>query len=790
MKPGGVASSSKRTSIAGVALVTVLLMVVGAAQAQPEPVVARGGPEIGESENPYEGAAAFAEMRAGFEAAAGTHPYVAAREQVERMVRANAVAPGAFARDWTFLGPSDVGGRVRALVVDPRNTNVLYAGGVSGGVWKSTDAGGSWVPLTETFANVGVSAIVIDPRDSNVLYVGTGEFIATRFSDSPLNGVGILKTTDAGATWRLLRATINNADFQVVHDLAISAADSNVLYASTTTGVSRSTDGGQTWQVVLQVDSESGCAEIALRTDRSPDVLLASCADFFPDGVYLSSDGGNTWAKVIDTVNGERAGRAAIAFAPSNQDIAYASVARTVDSPAGSSGTLALLRSDDGGQTWTVRNSGTTNWLGYCEDPAGQGYYGNVVAVDPTDPNRVWLGGVDMFRTDDAGQTVTIASYWWFSPEVTPPSPGMHADQHVITFDPGYDSANNQTIYFGNDGGVFRTRTSRAALPSNECYQPNNQVQYEPLNNGLAITQFWAGTVSNDGALLMGGTQDNGTWIRPSGAGADGWRWAIGGDGFDVAIAPANDRYYGEVYGHQGIRILRSSTGQVEDFIEVTKSSLNDSGLFFTPFVLDPSNPSVLWTGGHYMWRTTNGGDVWVQSSPEFTQGRRAVSAIGISPTDSNIIYAGSNAGDLWATTNGTASPPTWTQLPTQGGYVTAIAVHPADPRTAYATIGAFGLPHLLKTTDGGTTWTDIGTELPDVPFSAVAINPRNPDMVFVGTDAGAFESPNGGTTWFPANGNMASTIVQDLVFRPGTSELYLFTHGRGAYAVDVGTGG
>jgi photosystem II stability/assembly factor-like uncharacterized protein len=691
-------------------------------------------------------------------------------------------------------------------VVDPNDTNVLYVGGVAGGVWKSVDRGASWTPLTDTFANVGVSSIAIDPSDSRVVYVGTGEGFANRTNFEPTNGVGIMKTTDAGATWRILPATIGNPDFRVVHDLVVSTNDPDRLYAATTTGISRSTDGGGSWEVVLRTQTYAGCPGLAIRTDRNPDVLLAACSDAYPDGVYRSADGGDTWTKVIAAVEGETAGAAAVEFAPSNQDIAYASVARTIDSPGGANGTLALLRSEDGGQTWTVRNRGgftpgSPSWLNHCPGQTGQGYYGNVIAVDPSNPDRIWLGGVDSFRSDDGGRTITVASYWWLDqrhwPNLPVPSPWVHADFHAIVFDPGFDGTSNQTVYFGTDGGVFRTQNALAPLPSDACdgdalwnqpIESLNDVVYEPLNDGLTLTQFWGGTVSGDGTVVFGGTQDNGTWLRPSGAGPDGWSFAMGGDGFDVAISPGKELFYGEWPGTAGIAIGRSTTGQLQTFQDIT-DTVQDVGLFVTPFTLAPSAPGTIWTGGHFMWRSQSRGDpgTWVQVSPLLvTTQFEGISAIAVAPSDAAVVYAGSSDGQLFTTRNGTASPPSWSAVRADG-YVSAIAVHPADPRVAYATVASFGVPHVLKTTDGGATWHDVGADLPDVPANAVAVNPRNPAMVFVGTDAGVFESPNGGGTWLPANGSMTTTIVQELVFRTGTSDLYVFTHGRGVFRVDVG---
>lgn len=793
---GATRASWRSTAIAGFA--TLVLTAVAVLQALPGPMAREKAAELGETDSPEAATEALATMRGEAMSSAGVK-YLLARQQIQQMLQQSPIAPGAFDREWESLGPTDVGGRVRALAIDPKNPNVLYAGGIAGGVWKSEDAGASWRPLTETLSNVGVSSIAIDPRDHNVIYVGTGEQLANRTDFEPFSGVGIMKTTDGGATWRILPQTIGVPEFNVVGDIVISAADSNVIYAGVSGGVARSIDAGKSWKIVLRGALPSGCSDLALRTDGSPDILLASCSADSPDGVYLSEDGGDSWKKVISEVAGEPAAFASIAFAPSNQNVAYASVSRTWDSPGGGSGTLALLRSEDGGRTWSRRDDGTVNWLGHCGDAVGQGDYGNAIAVDPTDPNRIWLGGVSGFRSDDGGRTLTIASYWFLdqtTPNLPTLSPWVHADYHAIVFDPRYDGSTDQTVYFATDGGIFRTQNDRASLPNTECRDKPlvreplsslNKVLYEPLNHGLSITQFWAGTVSNDGDVLMGGTQDNGTWIRWKGGGPNSWSLAIGGDGFDVAITPSQDLFYGENPGHRGISISRSTTGNLGGFDDIT-NKIDDTGEFVTPFALDPADPSVLWTGGHFMWRTRDGGDLWVQASPRL-DGSYAMSAIGIAPSDSDTVYVGSSSGALFATKDASDSPPDWRRLPVRAGYVSSIAVHPTRPDTAYATVAEFDVPHVLKTTNGGATWTDIGKDLPNVPASSVAINPRDPQMVFVGTDSGVFESHDGGETWFPANGNLTSTIVQDLVFRPGTSELYLFTFGRGAYRVDVGTG-
>ncbi|MCA1727553.1 MAG: hypothetical protein LC722_07870, partial [Actinobacteria bacterium] len=313
------------------------------------------------------------------------------------------------------------------------------------------------------------------------------------------------------------------------------------------------------------------------------------------------------------------------------------------------------------------------------------------------------------------------------------------------------------------------------------------------LNEGLSITQFWGGAVNGDGTVLIGGTQDNGTYVRAAGGGPNDWRLVLGGDGMLVAVAPDASAYYAENPGIDGLAISRSTTGEPGSF-RPSVQGIVDKGLFVAAYEMDPSDPLTLWAGGSKLWRTTNGGDLWIESSPLLEQPgfESGVSAIGVAPGNSDIVYAGTSSGRVWVTASGRGTPPAWTEvtglLPTgPNGRVSSIAVDPSNPDVAYLTHTFFGVPHVWKTTDRGGTWTSIDGNLPDVPVSTVAVNPRNPQMVFIGTDIGVFESPNGGATWHPSGSNVPGIYVMELFFRAGTSELYAFTHGRGAYMVDVG---
>jgi photosystem II stability/assembly factor-like uncharacterized protein len=767
---------------------------------------------LGARENPLEGRIAWAESRMTADGRLPLLNYVRAAYRNRAMLRRarlaarlGQIAPGAFTRAWKALGPADEGGRTQTLVVNPRDPNVMYVGGVAGGVFKSTDAGASWKPVTEAFGNVTVSSLVLDPTNPDVVYAGTGELLASGHQ-RPTTGIGILKSTTAGASWRLIPSTVG---FGPVNDIVVSPNDPLAVYASTERTVLRSSDGGTSWQPSL-ADGGDTCRDLAIRTDRNPDTVFAACAHNQGGSVWRTVDGGARWDPVITTVEEAPIGNTALAIAPSNQEIVYASVGE-VPNELGAHA-LALVRSDQGGAdgTWQVVNTaddtpGHPRYLASCRSRSGQAWYGNAIGVAPNDPEHLWLGGVDLFRSDDGGRTITVAGYWELrqAHALQDGTPYVHADFHAIEFHPNYDGAGNQTVYFGNDGGVFRTTNDRAPLADPNCFplqessgDPNrtNDVVYDALNDGFSAIQFYGGAVSDDGRYLLGGAQDNGNWALDTQAGGpNDWFMVQGGDGFEVAISPANDAFYMEYTNGAVTRIpqLVETTGyqQEELYNRLLPLAGQGGGRFHSPILLDPNDPNVLYVGLAQLWRTLDRGATFVPASDQFIG---SVSAIAVAPGNGDVIYSGTEFGQVYVTVNGRTQPPAWTDISAglPSGLVSSIAINPADPRIAYATFATFGVPHVWKTTDQGASWVDVSRDLPDVPANTVAINPVNPEMVYAGTDSGVYESVNGGATWLPASGRLISTIVMDLVFRTGTSELYAFTHGRGAFMVDVGTGG
>jgi hypothetical protein len=424
-----------------------------------------------------------------------------------------------------------------------------------------------------------------------------------------------------------------------------------------------------------------------------------------------------------------------------------------------------------------------------------QGWYDNIIAVDPVDPDIVWVGGVDLFRSDDGGQNFGIAAYWIFYLQNPPPPYQIHPDHHAIVFHPSYDGVTNRIMYFGNDGGLFRTTNARAATSQEDCPLPGDEplpeIVFERLNNNYGVTQFYHGDAAREIDRFIGGCQDNGTNRVNSAGTPNDWSMIFGGDGGYVAIDPTNPNVmYIEIQFFPEIR--KSINGGLSFFYAINGITDTD-GLFITPFAMDQSNPSVLWTGGSRPWRTTNAAVSWAPAGPFFAAPDQ-ISAIAISPTDGNVVYLGFSDGFVARSTNGLAASPTWTVrgaaqgLPV-GGYVSSVAVDPQDPDVAYATYSTFGIPHIYRTVNGGAAWTSIDgigfDGVPDIPVHWLEARPCNPEQLYAATELGVFASDDSGATWQPANVGLANVVVESLDFKDENT-LVAFTHGRGAFVAEL----
>jgi photosystem II stability/assembly factor-like uncharacterized protein len=692
-------------------------------------------------------------------------PYGAALARVRQMRALEVVGPDDRVSPWSAIGPANIGGRTLCLAIRPGNPNVLFAGSASGGLWRSTTGGvgaAAWTYVDTGYPVLGVSTIALDPGNPDVMYIGTGEAYdhdnsiggdvvrTTRGS----YGVGILKSTDGGASWSP-SLDWSYEQSRGVWMIQVHPLNHAILFAATTEGVYRSTDAGATWTLVNPVVM---AMDVRIHP-TNPDIVFAAHGNFASAGfgIYRSTDGGGTWTRLTTGLPASWTGKTGLAIAPGAPDTIYASIA---DSDTG----RGLYKSIDGGDTWVQINPS-----GYQEY---QGWYSHYVVVSPFDPQTLFTGGIEVYRSTNGGATLDVRTDWqsvYFG--TSPPQgpiggPGYaHADQHFAVWHP----TDPNTIYFTSDGGIFKST--------------DLGVTFQSLIGGYQTTQFYNG-FSNSGAnaaLAMGGLQDNFPAIYD---GTTSWRRVIGGDGTWTAINPTDDATM--FASTQNLAVQRSRDGGARWTSIAPPTASDDVTAFAAPYVLAPSKPAVLYAGRTRVYRSGNEGSGWTATNGGLRlDGGNPVLALAISKTNDAVVYAGTaplaGRAHLYRTRNSGA---TWTDitgsLPDR--YPSDIAVDPADDRQVFVTFLGFGTSHVFRSIDSGDTWIDIGAGLPDIPTSAIEVDPVHPFVLYLGTDLGIFVSANLGTSWHPFMRGMPQAMVNDLkVFAPG-GVLRAATHGNGAW--------
>ena len=672
--------------------------------------------------------------------------------------------PLATAR-WRFAGPTNIGGRVVDIAVDPVAADTIYVAAATGGVWKSADRGARFTSIWPAANPQSMGALVITPNGT--LFAGTGEANPGGGSIT-YGGGGIFRSVNGGVTWQ----RVGLANSGAIGRLVIDPTNPQRIFAAVTgrlynpggqRGVYESTDGGSTWRRVLAGDnSTTGAVDLAI-DPTNPNRVFASMWDHLrePDlrtyggvgsGVYRSTDGGSTWQRLTNGLPPPSAtiGRIGIAVAPSNPQRVFAIVIQTGGLFQG------LYRSDDGGDSWTqLPNSSALS--------AAQSTYGwwfGRIWVDPANQNHVFGAGVYLCESTDGGSSFIGQ----FSP---------HADDHAMIWDlkvPG-------RVYLGNDGGTYRSDV-------------NGSHDQWTFAVSQPFTQFYSVDVSEqDTTRVVGGAQDNG--VNRSYGGAS-WNTYIGGDGEEALIDPADQNM---VYGcSQYGECSRSTNGGTtnSDFTGATVSSRRN---WFSPLQFDPSNSAVLYYAGNQVNRSADHAVHWSVVSPDLTGGPGrdpnypfgTITTLAAAKTDSNRLFAGTDDGRVWFTTNLGVN---WTRvidpnLP--GTWVTRVAADPASSSVAYATFSGFRsgmqLPYVLKTIDGGTTWTSIVGNLPQAPVNDVVVVGSS---LYVATDVGVFASDDGGTTWSTAGAKLPNVPVTDLEYVAASNSLYAATFGRGIFSLTL----
>lgn len=767
-------------------------------------------------------------------------------EQMRSMIRARGeVLPGtrvespertpnvASIPTWNPIGPAPTSnpifapftsGRVIALAVDPEDPTgkTAYLGAAEGGVWKTTDGGQHWTPLTDFEPSVAAASIALDASTTpTTIYVGTGEqgFIDLAISAPSYYGAGVLKSTDGGMTWQQLGASTFVGPFAPqfypgggarIRSLAVSPDGKDLLAAveifgqGSQDGIYRSTDGGNIWTNVL-----SGAQGTSVVFDPTPPskagmwtayAALGAPTGSGANGIYKSTDGGQTW--ILQSLPVGNVGTVDLTIAQSSPSTLFAAVA---DASTFSSLLLGVFKTTKGGTNWTPLNGSPLvtggNATGFCD---AQCFYDMFIRVSPTNPMLVFAGGAaanaTLIRSLDGGTTWTEVS------DNRTSNNGLHVDEHAFAF-----SANGNMAYTGNDGGVWGTTNPTATT-----------IPWTNLNQTLQITQFYGGLSIHPATtgIGYGGTQDNGTqgyigtlqWVSTQTCG-DGTFTAI-----DLQVPST---VYTDCPAFGGPTIFKSVANGTPNNLLTNPQVINwsfistainpfDPSAFEPPLVIDPSNSQTVYYGTYRVWATPDGGNTWAAISPDLTGvttnfncGASIFSAgcilttIAVAPSSSGSIYAGSDNSQVQVTMNGGTS---WTNisagLPPRA--VTQIGVDSLASSTAYVTFSGFSgfggdtQGHVFKTTNGGQAWTDISgsgpNALPNIPVNDIVVDPDLANTLYVATDVGVFETTDGGTNWSPLGmTTLPHVAVMSLKLHRASRTLRAATHGRGVWDLELG---
>ena len=698
--------------------------------------------------------------------------------------------------EWRSIGPANMGGRVADVEGVPGDPNIVYVATASGGLWKTTNSGVTWKPIFERQGTMSIGDIALQPGNPDVVWVGTGE---SNTRNSVSFGDGVYKSTDGGKTWKhmglkntehISAIVINPQNPEVVYVAAVGHA----FAPNEERGVFMTTDGGNTWTKTLYIDKEHGACDLEI-DPTNPNVLYAGMWSFDrkpwtfrsgseKGGVYKSIDGGRTWSKLTNGLP-KMLGRIGIRVAPSNSNIVYA----IVEAKDGT-----LYRSDDRGETWKMASK--------QPNIVSRGFYYTRIRVDPNNENHVYAVASTLFTSVDGGKTFRSITG------------RTHIDYHAFWL----DSKNPRRMWTGQDGGFavsYDGGETWEAIYNN----PIGQFYHVYADNSLPFYR------------VMGGLQDNGAWTgpgrtrEPAGIQNDDWRMVSFGDGFHIINnADDPDIYLSE---SQGGAILRTDmrTREQQEVNPWGRSrgggpSLGEKYRFNwnTPIIPSPHDKNTVYLAGNVVFKTTDFGKTWEKISPDLSTNDpekqkdaggpvafenstaeyyETIISLAESPAQRGMIWAGTDDGNLQVTTDGGKN---WTNVvrnvPGLAANSPVSGVEPSrtNAQVAFATFDRHMFddfrPYIFMTADGGKSWRSITGNLPGNAYvHVVREDPKNPSLLYAGTELGLFVSYMAGNQWFPLGlKNLPNVAIDDLMIHPRDNDLLLATHGRSIVIFDDAT--
>ena len=691
---------------------------------------------------------------------------------------------------WRSIGPANMGGRVADVEGVPGNPNIVYVATGSGGIFKTTNGGVNWTPIFDRQKTISVGDIALEPGNPDVIWVGTGE---SNVRNSVSFGDGIYKSTDGGKTWNNLGLKDTNTISKIVinpknPDIAYVAAVGHTWGPNEERGVFMTTDGGRTWTKTLYIDQYHSASDLVI-DEQNPNILYAGMWRFErkpwtftsgdeQGGVFRSIDGGRNWKKIEKGLP-KMIGRIGLAVAASNPNVVYA----ILEAKEGT-----LYRSDDKGETFRQ--------VYKKQDIVGRGFYYTRVRVDPTNEDKVYAVASPLFMSLDGGRNFARIS------------PNTHIDYHALWIDP----ENPKRMWQGQDGGVAVTTDGKT---------------WEYMNN-FAIGQYYQVFADNAAPFynLVGGLQDNGTWVGPSqtrepaGILNDDWRMISFGDGFyGIAQLDKPDTYLTESQGGSVVLTDMKNREQqtVVPYFGLGGAAENDKYRFNwnAPLILSPHDKNTVFLAGSVVFKSDDFGKTWLVISPDLTKNNRArlkdaggpiftentsaeafatIISLSESPLQAGLMWAGTDDGNLQTTTDGGKN---WTnvvknvpKIP-EDSSVSHVEPSRTNATTAYVTFDRHKFddykPYIFKTTDGGRNFTNITGDLPANAYvHVVTEDPKNTNLLYAGTEVGLYASYNGGTNWIELNmKNFPRVAVRDIVVHPRDNDIILATHGRSLWIFD-----
>jgi hypothetical protein len=718
---------------------------------------------------------------------------------------------------WSERGPNNVGGRTRALLGDVSDTSIVVAGGISGGIWRSTNSGVNWTQRTTAAQLHNATCIAQDKRggNTNKWYVGTGE--RTGNSAGTFFGDGVFKSVDGGLSWALLASTSGTppqsftSNWQYVWNLATDPSNltEDEVYAATIGSIQRSTNGGTTWTMVLgDFGTMSNFTDVKCSNTGVVYAAGSFEAGASMNGIYRSVNG-TAWTNITPAGFPASYGRIVMSMAPSNENILYFLVQNVPGGTPNSVNGHQLWKyrylSGDGtgsGGIWTalggnLPQAGQGNLGTFNEPFDSQGGYDLYTDISPTDTNFVLIAGTNLYRSTDGFTTTTntrrIAGYQPASENGQ--YPNHHPDVHS-----GFFVGNSGTKFFnGHDGGISRTDDITATVTA------NNPVTWYSRSGSYNVTQFYAVSLDpeNGSNIMMGGFQDNGTYATNSATLTTPWATAFSGDGGYCSIPPlADDRYY-VTYQNGGFISLQRDGSYLAD---IKPTGLGNPA-FINPHILDPNNSSLVYYGGGNsgtttgIWRNNNMQNAsnttgWSYlAGTDFGVPGNQVSAVSVSKANSaNVVYYGTDGGLIRRIDNASTTAIVSANLNSvamPAGFVSCLAIDPTNSSKVIAVFSNYSVQRLWYSTDAGSTWTNIdgnigGTNGPSCRWASIVY--KDAVMhVFLGTSVGVYYTTNingGATVWTQEAVNTIGNVVTVMFdYRSSDNTLVAATHGRGSFS-------